>query len=390
MANVLILGGRAPVALDHARRFAAQGWRVCIADSNACRLSASSRAVTDTVRLSSPREKPAAFVRDLNQAITSHRIDLVLPTCEEVFYLSRYRSLLPRQVRILADDFDKLRSLHSKWQFLTMAANCGAELPDSALVDDIGQARAWANGAPVVLKPEYSRFGTHVRIHPHGIPMKAQALHSGRWVAQRYCQGKEVCSYSVVQNGTVLAHMAYQPRYRLHGSSSYYFDPVNEPAIEVFVRRFAAKIGFTGQLSFDWILSSDGKRHVIECNPRAISGLHLFGRDEPLPAALACERDEPLADCARSPRMLAPVMLGPGLASAVLHRHLSQWWHDYRRARDVLTDDGDIAPLGGAIADLGEYIWLALQQRCNLRQASTRDIEWDGESLPEPEAIGGV
>lgn len=389
MANVLILGGRAPAALDHARRFASQGWQVCIADSNACRLSASSRAVTATVRLASPREAPAAFVRDLNQSIISHRIDLVLPTCEEVFYLSRYRSLLPRQVRVLADDFDKLRSLHSKWQFLTVAANCGAELPDSALVVDIGQARAWANGAPVVLKPEYSRFGSHVRIHPHGIPVKSPALRGDRWVVQRYCAGEEVCSYSVVNNGVVLAHVAYQPRYRLHGSSSYYFDPVSDPAIEAFVQRFAVKTRFTGQLSFDWILSADGKRHVIECNPRAISGLHLFGRDEPLPAALAGEREHPLADCPRSPRMLAPIMLGPGMASAIRHGLLSRWRNDYRRASDVLTDDGDIAPLAGAIADLGEYTWRALRQRCTLRQASTRDIEWDGESLPEPEARSG-
>ena len=31
--RVLILGARAPVALDHARRFAAQGWRVLVGDS---------------------------------------------------------------------------------------------------------------------------------------------------------------------------------------------------------------------------------------------------------------------------------------------------------------------------------------------------------------------
>lgn len=385
MANVLILGARAPVALDHARRFAAQGWRVCIADSNACRLSASSRAVAASVRLAPPRTAPAEFVSDLNQTIASHRIDLVLPTCEEVFYLSRYRGLLPHQVRVLADDFDKLRNLHSKWRFLALAADCGADLPESALVESIEQARAWAAGAAVVLKPEYSRFGTHVRIHPRGIPANAPPLRDGHWVVQRYCEGTEVCSYSVVQDGTVLAQATYRPRYRLRGSSSYYFDPVTAPAIDAFVRRFAARTGFTGQLSFDWILGADGRRHVIECNPRAISGLHLFGRDEPLPAALAGERDQPLPECARAPRMLAQVMLGPGLAAAIGHGQLPQWWNDYRRAHDVLTDGGDIAPLAGAMADLGAYAWRALRQGGTLRQAATHDIEWDGESLPEPE-----
>ena len=40
--RVLILGGRAPVALDHARRFAAQGATAFVADSIPCRLSGTS------------------------------------------------------------------------------------------------------------------------------------------------------------------------------------------------------------------------------------------------------------------------------------------------------------------------------------------------------------
>ncbi|QDI05926.1 MBL fold metallo-hydrolase [Xanthomonas cerealis pv. cerealis] len=47
---VLITGARAPVALDLARRFAAQGWRVHLADSVACRISGWSHAVAASHR----------------------------------------------------------------------------------------------------------------------------------------------------------------------------------------------------------------------------------------------------------------------------------------------------------------------------------------------------
>jgi hypothetical protein len=56
--NVLILGGRAPAALDHARRFAHQGWTVRVADSIPCQISGASRAVSATLRVASPRTSP--------------------------------------------------------------------------------------------------------------------------------------------------------------------------------------------------------------------------------------------------------------------------------------------------------------------------------------------
>ena len=178
MSNVLILGGRAPVALDHARRFERMGWKVRIADSIPCRLSGWSRSVTETVSLASPRYSPSAFAADLSKAISKHSIDLVVPTCEEVFYLSRYRSSLPSEVRVFVDDFEKLRALHSKWKFLELANGCGANVPASCRVDSIAEARAWANGEPLVLKPEFSRFGVHVRLYPKGLPKEAAKLAS--------------------------------------------------------------------------------------------------------------------------------------------------------------------------------------------------------------------
>jgi hypothetical protein len=79
--------------------------------------------------------------------------------------------------------------------------------------------------------------------------------------------------------------------------------------------------------------------------------------------------------------MIAGLMLSAGLYEAMAKSDLPRWWHDYRRARDVITRPGDRAPLAGALLDLGSYARLAIQQGCNLRQAATRDIEWDGECL---------
>lgn len=382
MPNVLILGGRAPVALDHSRRFERQGWKVYLADSIPCRLSGWSRSVAASLPLASPRYAPMAFVADLRAAITTHKIDLIVPTCEEVFYLSRYRDLLPANVRVVADDFDTLRVLHSKWHFIEAAQGCDVRVPASCRVASLAEARAWAGAEPVVLKPEYSRFGVHVRLYPEGLPIQASELSTaGAWVVQRYHAGVELCSYGIADKGRLLAHAVYRPSYRIQRSSSYYFDPHPCEKIRSFASSFVRKMNFTGQISFDWIQDDNGETTVIECNPRATSGLHLFSEYDELPAALTGEAGDCVEPSHAQPVMIAGLMLSVGLCEAVAKSTLPRWRHDYRRARDVITRPGDRSPFAGALLDLCSYSRLAVQQGCNLRQAATRDIEWDGECL---------
>jgi hypothetical protein len=382
--RVLILGGRAPVALDHARRFAAQGWRVAIADSVPCRISGWSRSVSRTFRLPSPRDSLPTFAAVLSRLVESERFDLVLPTCEEVFYLSRIRHLLPARCNVFVAPFDQLRELHSKWTFLQLAKDCGVDVPVSERVCTIDTAREWAGERGVVLKPEFSRFGVHVRIYPNGIPADALTLPPfGPWLVQEFRRGTELCSYSIAVAGRLCAHVAYRPSYRLARSSSYYFDPVIVPRIESFVERFVARIGFTGQISFDWIESAKGALAVLECNPRAISGLHLFGAEAALPAAITGQQTTRIAPAIPQAKMLAGVMLAVGLPTSLRHSTFQKWRADWSRATDVLSVAGDSRPYTGALLDFGSFLRLALKNRSTLRAAATRDIEWDGETLHE-------
>lgn len=382
MPKVLILGARAPVALDHARRFAHQGWQVLVADSVSCRLSGWSRAVSHCLRLAPPRTDPHGFVSDLSAAIRSHGIDLIVPTCEEVFYLARYRHMLPASVRVAVDDFDQLRVLHSKRRFQQLLAESGIASLPTTLVHTLGEAREWAGNAPLVLKPEYSRFGVHVRLYPEGIPAGAAELDDSLgWVAQHYCAGQEVCSYSVADRGRLLAHVAYHPSHRLGKSASFYFEPIEVSQIRRKVETLVRHIGFTGQIAFDWILPPDGEPMALECNPRAVSGVHLFGAGEGLPAALMGTAQTCVTPVQARPRMLGPIMATAGLMDAVLKGRLPSWRRDFGAALDVVTHPGDIKPLVGGAVDMACFAAAALAHGCSMREASTRDIEWDGEDL---------
>ncbi|MCS4236590.1 ATP-grasp domain-containing protein [Stenotrophomonas sp. BIGb0135] len=379
--RVLILGGRAPVALDHARRFHRLGWHVQVADSIPCRLTGWSSAVAATHALHPARFDARGFARDLNRIVRDQRIDLVLPTCEEALHLARHRATLPASLHVAVDAFDTLAALHSKWDFLRIARQHGMPVPDSARVHTLAQAREWAQGRAVVLKPEFSRFGVHVRLYPQGIPADAAVLPAlGAWVVQDYLAGDELCSYAIAHQGRLLAHAIYRPTYRLRRSSSYYFHPVQRPAVRDAVAALVRGTHYSGQLSFDWIEAADGSARALECNPRATSGLHLFPSDVDLPAALLGEGGlrEPVSPRAR---MIAVLMATAGLQDALTRGQPGAWRADWRRADDVIAVPGDRRPPLGSLLDLASYGRLALRQGCTLREAATRDIEWDGEPL---------
>jgi len=76
-------------------------------------------------------------------------------------------------------------------------------------------------------------------------------------------------------------------------------------------------------------------------------------------------------------------MLGAGLAQALAQGRARAWLRDWRRADDVLSVPGDRAPPLGGLVDLGAYALSALRRGGSLREAATRDIEWDGEELPD-------
>jgi hypothetical protein len=64
------------------------------------------------VRHASPSAGDGAYQRDIQSIITAHSIDMVIPTCEEVFYLSAFKDALDCQV--FCDSHEMLLSLHDK------------------------------------------------------------------------------------------------------------------------------------------------------------------------------------------------------------------------------------------------------------------------------------
>ena len=371
--TIILTGGRAPVALDLARQFARAGCRVVVAESLAFPLTRFSRAVARSVRVPPPRQQPAAFLDALARVADDERAVLVVPTCEETFAASR---LLARGVPVFTSPPDVLARLHDKGSFAEHAAALGLPVPETHRIETRAALGPYLTDA-WVLKPAFSRFGTEALVPPHSLKRLAQIRPTRErpFVAQRFVPGRQVCTYSVAHAGRIVAHAAYATPFAA-GHAGVWFRAIDQHEARVFAERLVAAERFTGQIAFDFIETEapGGPVVAIECNPRATSGLHLFGGAPQFAEAFLSPDIAPVVP-AGPDAMLALPMLAAGLT----HRLSPAWRSAFASARDVAWDPADPLPVLGQAFTAATLLARALCHRCSPLAATTRDIEWNGE-----------
>ena len=382
MARILLTGGRAPATLELARIFHSAEHVVFLAESLRGSLTAPSRALTASFIVPPPRQQPEEFLRELVEIIRENRIDLLIPTCEETFHVARGYAELSAHCTVFAEPLDKLHPLHNKWTFIKLASELVLPVPETSLVEAPEQlAAAFARWPKLVLKPVYSRFASHTLI----LPTREQAETAieknvpAAWVAQAYLDGSQVCTYSIVHHGQITAHCAYRSGFTAGQGSTILFQPVDYPTAEAWVRKFVAVRQFTGQISFDFIETSEGEVRAIECNPRATSGVHLFAGQPAFSEAFFDPELPCLFPAPDTSSMLLTAMLVYGLPAALKKRGFRPWLEAFTRSRDIIFSLYDPAPALLQLRSLLYFVLLGWRRGISPLEASTFDIEWNGE-----------
>lgn len=377
--TVLITGARAPVALHLARLFDGAGWRVVLADTPATPIAAASRACAVYHRLPPPRFEPERYADAVEGVLAREAVSLVLPTCEEVFYLAGIWRQRQPVVRLFAPDIGLLQRVHNKFDFIGLCQRLGLAAPPTRLIENPADLDALRREASdLVFKPVWSRFASRVLIRPK--PAQLDTLSPSPrapWVAQQFLAGEELSVYAVAREGRLVAFSLYRSIYRAGKGAGIYFQPVEDDAAKTFVSRFVAGTRWTGQISFDLMCMADGAILPLECNPRATSGLHFFRDPKAFVTALAGDADFVARDVAR-PQTVRLAMWIYGFPAALRAGRFGDFRRHLAAAEELLDWPGDTAPKRAQWRALGEVAALALRHRISLQRASTRDVEWDG------------
>lgn len=214
----------------------------------------------------------------------------------------------------------------------------------------------------------------------------------------------------MAREGRLLAHVCYRSVLRLAGrgadgratqGAGIVFEDVTaaRPEIRDFVRELVAARCFSGQIAFDFI-RDERATYVIECNPRATSGVHLFGDDDALAEILLGAAESRRVDT-RVERGAGEIVVEPPrgarprtrklgfalpFAGALAQGEVRAWPSLLRHALgtpDVVYRRDDPMPALAAPLSLAELALVAARERRPLTAATTYDIEYDGQPLPD-------
>jgi glutathione synthase/RimK-type ligase-like ATP-grasp enzyme len=387
--RVLLTGARAPVTLELIRLFARAGHQVFVAESAQVYLGQASRFVARSYRIPKPRLEPFAFIQNLERIVELEQIDLVIPTCEEVFWISGMIASSSLREKFFVADPGVLLELHDKSRFADLARELKLRFPETRVLKSRADLEHLPHHKKWILKPTFSRFAAKTQVLEIGAKLpNLEPSPDQVWLAQDFLEGRELCSFAVARNGTIQAFVAYRPVWRAGFGAGVMFESLSSDdsaSLEALriTRAVVEHTNFTGQIAFDFIRTIDGL-NVLECNPRATSGVHLFAPADHLERAYLENLENlemPIFPAQPQRAMLALPMLLYGFPKAIRSGRILEWWSDLRSTRDVIFDRDDPGPAWRQIPSAIELLREANRLNRSALEASTADIEWNGEAF---------
>lgn len=369
--NILITSLRAPVSMEWARLLQPDKTRIFGCDSF-CFPVGRFMPNIHYFRLPEIKKHFDEYGRIIKKWI--NKVDLVIPTCEDIFWLAQLDLTDRERQKCFMPPREILLQLHHKNDFFAILPKCDKiAFPKTGLIqkhDDI----VFDQGRPSLLKPVFSRFGHDVIRNVSPENCKALKITENRqWVMQEYIHGKSLCNFFISQNGRLIAHAAYRPKWLINNAAASFFEPVVDERMENFARKFCQHLNFTGQAAFDFV--DDGEKlWVVECNPRATSGIHLFSGSLHVNPQGELEFSGSLKT--------RPLRIGCSLPllfswPAIKNKQFKMLWRDFRCSEDVLAS----LPFYAAGLSFVELSFKAWRQKQSLSAASTADMEYNGENL---------
>lgn len=374
--TVLITVGRMPKGLDLARGFAAEGCRVVVADPYRWHIARLSRAVSASHRTVAPAEQPERYLEDLRGIIAREQVSLVVPVSEETMHVVRLADRLPSGVRIFSERPALVHTLHDKWRFNQLAASFGLSVPPSAPLGE-DAAREVIDAAPVVVKPIWSCGGMGVEFFDRGAALPPERA-AGPALVQQRIDGTHLSTCSVAIGGRVLGTTVYRGVV-MAGSVAVCFRRVADAtAIERWVETFVARTGYTGFISFDFIVGGDGTPYAIECNPRVTSGMHFFDHPAVARAVLSNGASGPVPHRPETHLQHFYATLMEAEGSLLKRQPSAEKFRNLWQAKDVVWSWRDPVPFWGMTPASYELLAKSLVGGMSMGEAATGDIGWFG------------
>lgn len=365
--KILITCPRAPISVEWVKIALKAGHDVILVDSLDYPIGIFYKETT-YIKVPSPRIDFDGYKNSMLQLFD--KVDLVIPNCEDIFYLSQVKDSVDVDCKFLMPDSNKLLQLHNKFEFFDSLNNQQIKFPKTKLITKTDEIDLNFNS---VLKPVFSRFGANVVRTVNQDTIKNLYISKNYpWVQQQFIDGKPICNYAICDYGQVVSHTVYKPMYLLNKAAASYFRYIEDIRCDKFIQQFAKDNHYHGQIAFDFIDNGEFL-YILECNPRATSGLHIVSDSLSISADGTIEYSNNISQDSYRVGMSLFLLFS---FKALLKGEFLQLIKDHFRAKDVL----DPLPWYGQFLSLYEMVKRSFIYKKSLTTASTFDIEYDGEA----------
>jgi glutathione synthase/RimK-type ligase-like ATP-grasp enzyme len=381
--NILITCGRFYPAVALVRALHAAGARIDAADPYKLAPALHSHAVDQSHVVAAPAHEPRRFVEEIAKIVKDRGIDLIVPSFEEGFFLSRYAGAIPTE--IFAPPFATIAALHDKAHFMELCGELGLLTPKTVVVSEPGDLREALGdfvSGDFVARPAFSRGGqTYFTNHgPRAGEMTiddCRPTHDNPWLLQEFVDGHDACSMSIACDGKIVVHCVYRPIVAAVGGSAVQFETIEDFGTLDIATTVAAKFDYTGFLCFDYRLTAHGIV-MIECNPRATAGCFLVPQKWIGDAVLGLSGEQRVAVAGVRRQYDAYLLVGHSTrlkGKALVHELLT--------TPDAIASVHDVLPALYCLINRRHFSHAAEDGHQDLVSAFTGDVAWDGSPMPE-------
>ena len=356
--NILLTGAKMTKCLQLARFFDAAGHKVFMLDNHKYWLSGNqfSNSIAGFYTVPEPQKDWEGYSQGLLNIVKNENIDVFITVSAAIdtYYESLAKPILSPYCEVFHFDPNITEMLDNKFTFIEKAKSFGLSVPKSFLITDPEQVINFdfeTDGSQYILKS--IPYDSVRRLDRTKLPMNSQSemeqfvkdlpiSPDKPWIMQEFIKGKEYCTHSTVVAGKTRLYCCCE-------SSEFQvnYQHIDMPEIYEWTDKFVQQLNITGQVSFDFIKTEDGRIYPIECNPRTHSAITTFHDHSGVAEAYLNDsqnNQQPIKPLPNSKPTYWTYHELWRLKNIKSWQQLKAWWQRITQGKDAILDVKDPLP----------------------------------------------
>lgn len=282
--KILLTGGKMTKSLQLARSFHNAGHQVFLLETDKYWLSGHrfSQSVVRFYTVPAPEKDKDGYCQKILSIIKQEKIDVFIPVSSPVasYYDSIVGNIISPYCEVIHFNPETTQLLDNKFTLCEKARSLGLSSPKSFFItnpEQILQHDFSKDGSKYILKSiDYDSVS---RLDMTQLPFEGMEEYvkslpitpEKPWIMQEFITGQEYCTHTTARKGKIRLYCCSK-------SSPFQvnYEHVDNPEIYQWVKDFVEALNLTGQISFDFMQTAEGKVYPLECNPRTHSAITMF------------------------------------------------------------------------------------------------------------------